>query len=242
MPRARAAAVPAADDRDRHAQRSDAERDVRRNAELRWPQGDPSGVRVGAGRSRVPEPLGALRRLDDDPEFDVIVIARGGGRKIRSTCWVSAMSSWCGHGRGFQPRRQRDRPRERSSADRDVADLRASTPTDAREERWSRMSRSRCDRAAAAREDDHATVVAGVSRHRTAGALALTAGTAHAGSDRQRPLARGLSARRSGPRQPSTGVSRRRRGPQRSCGRRCARSTPVRTLSRGYAIAILPGA
>jgi exodeoxyribonuclease VII large subunit len=60
-------------------ERSDAEKDVHRNAELRWP-----GVRFRIhaavqGERCVPETIAALTALDADPEVDVIIIARGGG-------------------------------------------------------------------------------------------------------------------------------------------------------------------
>ena len=113
------------------AQRSDAERDVRRNAELRWPQ---VRFRVAyasvQGDRCVPETMGALRRLDDDPQVDVIIIARGGGdpqhllgfsdeRLVRAVAAASTpIVSAIGH--------ENDHP----LLD-DVADLRASTPTDA---------------------------------------------------------------------------------------------------------------
>ena len=112
-------------------ERSDAERDVHRNAELRWP-----GVRFRTvhaavqGDRCVPEMLGALQVLDADPEVDVIVIARGGGdpqqllpfsdeRLVRAVAAASTpVVSAIGH--------ENDHP----LLD-DVADLRASTPTDA---------------------------------------------------------------------------------------------------------------
>lgn len=59
---------------------SDAERDVITNAQRRWP-----GVRFRVAHSSVqgdravPELLAALTDLENDPEVDVIVFARGGG-------------------------------------------------------------------------------------------------------------------------------------------------------------------
>lgn len=110
---------------------SDAEKDVLRNATLRWP-----GVRFEVvhtavqGDRAAAEVLDALERLDADPEVDVIIIARGGGdfqhllpfsdealvrgAALATTPIVSAI----GH--------EADRP----LLD-EVADLRASTPTDA---------------------------------------------------------------------------------------------------------------
>ncbi|MBO3662245.1 exodeoxyribonuclease VII large subunit [Microbacterium stercoris] len=111
--------------------RSDAEKDVHRNAELRWPQVRfrTEHVTVQGDRS-VPEILAALSRLDADPEVDVIVIARGGGdpqtllgfsdeRLVRAVAAAQTpIVSAIGH--------ENDHP----LLD-DVADLRASTPTDA---------------------------------------------------------------------------------------------------------------
>ena len=110
---------------------SDAEKDVLRNAQLRWPavqfriayaavQGDRAVSEVTAG----------IRTLDADPEVDVIIVARGGGDfqnllvfsdeslvRAAAACETPLISA-IGH--------EADRP----LLD-EVADLRASTPTDA---------------------------------------------------------------------------------------------------------------
>lgn len=110
---------------------SDAEKDVLRNAQLRWPsvrfrtvytpvQGDAAAREVSA----------AIQTLDADPEVDVIIIARGGGdfqnllpfsdeTLVRAAAAASTpIVSAIGH--------------EADSPLLDlVADLRASTPTDA---------------------------------------------------------------------------------------------------------------
>ena len=110
---------------------SDAEKDVLRNAQLRWPavafrvahaavQGDRAAAEVTA----------ALLRLDADPEVDVIIVARGGGDfqnllvfsdetllRTAAACTTPIVSA-IGH--------EADRP----LLD-EIADLRASTPTDA---------------------------------------------------------------------------------------------------------------
>lgn len=110
---------------------SDAEKDVVRNATLRWPgvqfrvhyaavQGDRAAAEVTAG----------IELLDQDPEVDVIIVARGGGdfqnllpfsdeRVVRAAAAAQTpIVSAIGH--------EADRP----LLD-EVADLRASTPTDA---------------------------------------------------------------------------------------------------------------
>ena len=110
---------------------SDAEKDVVRNATLRWPgvqfkihyaavQGDRAAAEVTAG----------IEALDRDPEVDVIIVARGGGdfqnllpfsdeRVVRAAATATTpIVSAIGH--------EADRP----LLD-EVADLRASTPTDA---------------------------------------------------------------------------------------------------------------
>ncbi len=112
-------------------ERSDAERDVLRNAELRWPNVRFRTVHAAVQGDRcVPETLAALATLDADPDVDVIVIARGGGdpqhllgfsdeRLVRAVSAVDTpVVSAIGH--------ENDHP----LLD-DVADLRASTPTDA---------------------------------------------------------------------------------------------------------------
>lgn len=110
---------------------SDAEKDVVRNARLRWPdvrfrtryalvQGERAAADVAAG----------IRELDGDPEVDVIIVARGGGDfmnllpfsdeallRTAAACETPLVSA-IGH--------ENDRP----LLD-EVADLRASTPTDA---------------------------------------------------------------------------------------------------------------
>lgn len=110
---------------------SDAEKDVHRNAELRWPHVQ-FRTRYAAvqGDRCVPETIAALAALDADPDVDVIIIARGGGdpqtllgfsdeRLIRAVAAASTpIVSAIGH--------ENDHP----ILD-DVADLRASTPTDA---------------------------------------------------------------------------------------------------------------
>ncbi len=112
-------------------EKSDAEKDVRHNAELRWPQVRfRTAYAAVQGDRCVPETIGALKALDSDPAVDVIVIARGGGdaqhllgfsdeRLLRAVAAASTpVVSAIGH--------ENDHP----LLD-DVADLRASTPTDA---------------------------------------------------------------------------------------------------------------
>lgn len=110
---------------------SDAEKDVLRNAQLRWPEVQ---FRIHyasvQGERTVPEVMAALAALDADPEVDIIIIARGGGdfqnllgfsdeRLVRAAAAAATpIVSAIGH--------EADRP----ILD-EVADLRASTPTDA---------------------------------------------------------------------------------------------------------------
>ncbi|MDQ6754833.1 MAG: exodeoxyribonuclease VII large subunit [Actinomycetota bacterium] len=110
---------------------SDAMKDVLRNTSLRWPavQFEVREVAV-QGVSAVAQVTAALTELDAHPEVDVIVIARGGGsledllpfsheRLIRGVAAANTpVVSAIGH--------EADRP----LLD-EVADLRASTPTDA---------------------------------------------------------------------------------------------------------------
>lgn len=110
---------------------SDAERDVVRNAQLRWPSVEfrMAYAAVQGDRTAV-EVVSAIRRLDADPDVEVIIVARGGGdfqnllgfsdeRVVRAAAAASTpIVSAIGH--------EADRP----LLD-EVADLRASTPTDA---------------------------------------------------------------------------------------------------------------
>jgi exodeoxyribonuclease VII large subunit len=110
---------------------SDAEKDVIRNAQLRWPAVDFRVVHAAMqGDRMVPEVTAAIKRLDADPQVDVIILARGGGdfqnllgfsdeKLVRAAAACSTpLVSAIGH--------EADRP----LLD-EVADLRASTPTDA---------------------------------------------------------------------------------------------------------------
>jgi exodeoxyribonuclease VII large subunit len=110
---------------------SAAERDVRRTAATRWPavRFRVEQVLVQGGQA-VPEIIDALHRLDGDPEVDVIIITRGGGSvedllpfsdetlvRAVAACRTPVVSA-IGH--------------EQDSPLLDyVADVRASTPTDA---------------------------------------------------------------------------------------------------------------
>lgn len=110
---------------------SDAEKDVLRNAQLRWPSVTFRVVHTAVqGEKVVSEVTAALKKLDADPEVDVIIVARGGGDfqnllgfsdetlvRTAAACSTPIVSA-IGH--------EADRP----LLD-DVADLRASTPTDA---------------------------------------------------------------------------------------------------------------
>ena len=110
---------------------SDAERDVVRNAELRWPQVVFTRVYTPVqGDQAAPAIMQALATLDADPNVDVIIIARGGGdfqnllpfsdeALLRS---VAAATTPVVSAIGHEP----DQPLLDL-----VADLRASTPTDA---------------------------------------------------------------------------------------------------------------
>ena len=91
---------------------SDAERDVLRNVARRWPARFTVAHSPVQGPGAAASVMQALQDLDEDPVVDVIIIARGGG--ARRTPVVSAI----GH--------ESDTPLLDF-----VADLRASTPTDA---------------------------------------------------------------------------------------------------------------
>ena len=110
---------------------SDAEKDVLRNAQLRWPAVVFRVVHAAVQGDRAAgEVTAAIKKLDADPEVDVIIVARGGGdfqnllvfsdeTLVRAAAAAATpLISAIGH--------EADRP----LLD-DVADLRASTPTDA---------------------------------------------------------------------------------------------------------------
>lgn len=110
---------------------SDAQKDVVQNATLRWPAVRFRVINTAVqGRDAVSQVMAALDELDRDPQVDVIVIARGGGAMedllpfsaeelVRAVFAAhTPVVSAIGH--------EADRP----ILD-DVADLRASTPTDA---------------------------------------------------------------------------------------------------------------
>ncbi|MGJ8721884.1 MAG: exodeoxyribonuclease VII large subunit [Salinibacterium amurskyense] len=113
------------------AKDSDAEKDVIRNAQLRWPAVKFRTAHAAVqGERAVTEVSQGIRELDADPEVDVIIVARGGGDfqnllvfsdealvRTAAAC-VTPLVSAIGH--------ENDRP----LLD-EVADLRASTPTDA---------------------------------------------------------------------------------------------------------------
>ena len=110
---------------------SDAEKDVLQNTKLRWPQVQFKVQHTPVqGDKAAPEIIRAIELLDADPEVDVIVLARGGGsfqdllvfsdeKVVRAVanCKTPIVSA-IGH--------ENDRP-----LTDEVADVRASTPTDA---------------------------------------------------------------------------------------------------------------
>ncbi len=135
---------------------SAAERDVLTNSRRRWPAVQFRAVNVAVqGPSAVPQMIDALRVLDQDPAIDVIVLARGGGGvedllpfsdealcRAVFACRTPVVTA-IGH--------ETDAPLVDY-----VADVRASTPTDAakrlvpdlaEELRLIRMARTRLHRA-----------------------------------------------------------------------------------------------
>jgi len=113
------------------AENSDAEKDVKQNVLLRWPEAKFKSVNVSVqGPECPPTVIAAIKKLDEDSEVDVIIITRGGGGYLElmgfsDEALVRAVAnaktpiiSAIGH--------ENDRP-----IIDDVSDLRASTPTDA---------------------------------------------------------------------------------------------------------------
>ena len=113
------------------AENSDAEKDVRQNILLRWPEAVIKMANVSVqGEECAPSVIAALKKMDADPEVEVIIITRGGGGfldlvgfsdealvRAVAACETPVISA-IGH--------ENDRP-----IIDDVSDLRASTPTDA---------------------------------------------------------------------------------------------------------------
>ncbi len=110
---------------------SDAEKDVKQNALLRWPEVQFKTIYTKVSSdAAAPEIIRAIQTLDADPDVEVIIIARGGGSfgdllvfsdeaLVRAAAAAKTpIVSAIGH--------ENDRP-----VLDDVADLRASTPTDA---------------------------------------------------------------------------------------------------------------
>ena len=110
---------------------SDAEKDVLKNTLLRWPDAQFRVINtLVQGDKAAPEIIAAIKELDNDPEVDVIIVARGGGAFLdlvvfsdealvrAAAAAKTPIISAIGH--------ENDRP-----VLDDVADLRASTPTDA---------------------------------------------------------------------------------------------------------------
>ncbi|MFT4123876.1 MAG: exodeoxyribonuclease VII large subunit [Microbacteriaceae bacterium] len=219
---------------------SDAEKDVKRNALLRWPGVVFRTVHASVqGDRAVAEVIAAIERLDGDPEVEVIVVARGGGdfqhllpfsdeRLLRAVAAATTpVVSAIGH--------EADRP----LLD-EVADLRASTPTDAAKrivpdvtEELSRVEQAR-------------------SRIRGRLAARLSAEVDRIGQLRSRPVLaapeRLLDARaeelvRLAARSDEL-VGRLIESAEarvRELGGQLRALSPQRTLDRGYAIAQLPG-
>jgi exodeoxyribonuclease VII large subunit len=139
-----------------------AERDVLTNARRRWPAIDFRVINVAVqGVNAVPEILEALRSLDRDDSVDVIILARGGGSfedllpfSDEALCrGVFACRTPVISAIGHEP----DAPLVDY-----VADVRASTPTDAgkrvvpdlaEEQRLIQVARGRLDRAVRNRLD-----------------------------------------------------------------------------------------
>ena len=175
----------------------------------------------------VPETIAALKALDADPDVDVIVIARGGGdpqtllgfsdeRLLRAVAAASTpVVSAIGH--------ENDHP----LLD-DVADLRASTPTDAAKRVVPDVAEQRALVAQLrARLTSRLTQrvthdIAQLEQLRSRPVLRTPETHAHA------PLARGVPAGRARPRPRRPGARDAARAAPPSCARRCAPSRPRR--------------
>ena len=140
----------------------------------------PHGLRAVQGDRTVPEVVAALRRLDADPDVEVIIVARGGGdpqnllgfsdeRLVRA---VAAAST---------SRRQRDRPRDRPSAARRGRRPARLDADGCRQARRARRRRGARARRAGARPPRHAPLRDAHARDRPHRAPARPAALADAG-------------------------------------------------------------
>lgn len=214
---------------------SAAERDVLRNAALRWPAVRFRTLQVPVqGPHAVTEIISALRELDADPAIDVIIITRGGGSiedllafsdeaLIRAVAASSTpVVSAIGH--------EQDAPLLDY-----VADVRASTPTDAARRVVPDVAeqlelvgqlRSRARRYLAGRLDRETSWLAGI---RSRPALASPAG--EIARRQEQVLALAERARRC-----IAATLERASGDMTQTRARLVALSPAATLRRGYAI------
>jgi exodeoxyribonuclease VII large subunit len=218
---------------------SDAEKDVLRNAQLRWPAVEFRVVHTAVqGDRAAAEITAALKKLDADPEVDVIIVARGGGDfqnllvfsdetlvRTAAACATPIVSA-IGH--------EADRP----LLD-EVADLRASTPTDAAKrvvpdvaEELSRVQQAR----AGMRLRVTQRLSTEVDRLESLRSRPVLANPASIIDSRADELGRSVSRSRE---LVDLALERAHRGVTELTGQLRALS-PKRTLERGYAIAQLP--
>lgn len=214
---------------------SAAERDVVENARRRWPAVQFQVLEVAVqGPGAVPEVSAAVRALDADPAVDVIVVARGGGSledllpfsnealvRVVAAC-VTPVVSAIGH--------EVDTPLMDL-----VADVRASTPTDAAKrivpDVGEELDRARQLRARSLRALVHrlAREQAGLDAVRTRPVLADPGGriTSEAATvDEQLQRSRRALAHRLD----------RARSDLEHCRARARSLSPAATLQRGYAV------
>lgn len=219
---------------------SDAEKDVLRNAQLRWPSVEFRVEHAAVqGERAVGEVIAALSKLDADPHVDVIIVARGGGDfqnllvfsdealvRAAAACTTPLVSA-IGH--------EADRP----LLD-DVADLRASTPTDAAKrvvpdvaEELSRVQQARV-RIGTRMTGLLSTEIDRIGQLRSRPVLSASSWIVDVRSEElTRWVARGAEL-------VDRSIERARTSVAELTGQLRALS-PQRTLDRGYAIAQLPG-
>ena len=152
---------------------SDAEKDVLRNAQLRWPA---VKFRIAyaavQGDRAAGEVIAALQRLDADPEVDVIVVARGGG-DFQNLLVFSDETLVRAAAALPHPDHQRDRPRGGSSAARRCGGSARIHPHRRREAGRARCRRGARSRSAGAGTPGHESHQAHRLRDRQTRAVAL---------------------------------------------------------------------
>ncbi len=206
---------------------SAAERDVVENARLRWPAVRFEVREVAVqGPNAVTEVVAALAELDADPAVDVVVLARGGG-SVEDLLPFSNEALVRAGGRGPHPVVSAIGHEVDSPLVDLVADVRASTPTDAPASSSPTSSRSWPGSASSGRGRGGPSRAASSARSTRSPPCAAGRSSPRrtSCSTRGRPRSTGCASGRAGPcRGAWTGPP----STSSTCGRACGRCPPAR--------------